>query len=273
MATRETEPSDSVPAELEPGRLSALLRSSRYGRSLRVLALTGSTNDDARRDAEAGAPDGHVVVADAQRSGRGSRGRSWLSPPGQDLYVSIVARPEVPLSQLSPLTLAVGLGVADAVQQLLEPDARAPEVKWPNDVWLGGKKCAGVLVEASSSGERMGPLVIGIGLNVNRTRWPDELAPGATSLRLARGGRALDRGAALAALLGAVERWVDRFAAQGGEPVAAALQHRLALRGRRVRCEAVEGVLVGVAPSGALRIAADDGLRELLAGRLERADG
>jgi BirA family biotin operon repressor/biotin-[acetyl-CoA-carboxylase] ligase len=248
---------------------------------LRVLEVTDSTNDDARADALAGAPDGHVVIADSQRAGRGSHGRVWTSPAGSDLYLSIVARPQLlfdstapalrggaSIAALPPLTLAVGLGVADAVQALLPERSMCTEVKWPNDVWLLGKKCAGVLVEASTIGSDLGPVVIGIGLNVNRVEWAEELAATATSLRLARGA-ALDRGAALCALLSTVEAWVDRFVADGGRAIAAALDARLAMRGQRVRCAEHEGTLLGVAPSGAIRIATAHGTRELIAGRLE----
>src|SRR6185503_19101937 len=120
-----------------------------------------------------------------QRRGRGSHGRSWASPSGGDLYLSIVARPQLPLAQLAPLTLAVGLGVADAADAVLGAAARAPaRVKWPNDVWLGGKKCAGILVE-TRSGSAAPELIVGVGVNVNRVSFPDELAVTATSLRLA----------------------------------------------------------------------------------------
>ena len=263
-----------APADLAPNRLQTLLLGRRYGRSLRVLAETASTNDDARADALAGAPDGHVVVADFQSAGRGSHGRVWTSPAGSDLYLSIVERPAMPLAELPPLTLAVGLGVADAVLRTFDVDAGiVPEVKWPNDVWLRGRKCAGILIEASSTGEIAGPVVIGIGLNVNRLEWPDELRSTATSLRAERAaGTPLDRGRVLALLLKEVERCVDVFALHGGAAIASALDSRLALRGQRVRCGAITGKLAGVAPSGAVRIATDQGMQELVAGRLERAE-
>jgi BirA family biotin operon repressor/biotin-[acetyl-CoA-carboxylase] ligase len=258
----------SGPGDLVEERVQALLRSRRYGRSLRVLPETDSTNDDARVDADAGAVDGHVVVADAQRRGRGSHGRSWASPAGTDLYLSVVARPELPLAQLSPLTLAVGLGVAEGVDAALEdPNVAPARVKWPNDVWLDGKKCAGILVEARSS---LAPVVIGIGLNVNRLEFPAELTGSACSLRLARSAHApLDRAAALAQLLLCVERAVDRLVAEGPEPLMLELSGRLALHGVRVRCAEREGSVAGVAPSGALRLLTDHGLIELLAGRIE----
>jgi BirA family biotin operon repressor/biotin-[acetyl-CoA-carboxylase] ligase len=261
----------SAPAELAPERVQALLRTLRYGRSLRVLPETDSTNDDARAEAERGAVDGHVVLADAQRRGRGSHGRSWASPVGTDLYLSIVARPELPLAQLAPLTLAVGLGVAEAVDTVLRDSTTATaRVKWPNDVWLGDKKCAGILVEARSTHERV-ELVIGVGLNVNRLGFPDELAASATSLRASRvDHEPLDRAGVLAALLFQIELRVDAFVREGGEPLSRALEPRLALVGTRVRCDGKEGTLVGVAPSGALRLATEAGLVELISGRIER---
>jgi len=150
--------------------LASRLTTRVYGRSLEVLAETGSTNDDARTAAERGAPRGHVIVADAQRSGRGARGAVWSSPPGTDLYLSIVERLELAPRDVATLTLAVGLGVRDACATLLGAHGAAPAVtvKWPNDVRVGDRKCAGVLVESSSMGEQLGPIVIGIGLDVNR---------------------------------------------------------------------------------------------------------
>jgi BirA family transcriptional regulator, biotin operon repressor / biotin---[acetyl-CoA-carboxylase] ligase len=181
------------------------------------------------------------------------------------------------LAQLSPLTLAVGLGVADAVEQIMAGSTGGEIgslVKWPNDVRIGGKKCAGILVEASSVGTELGAVVIGIGLNVNRLSWPDELQPSATSLLAScPGAERFDRARVLAALLLAVEHWIDRFIAEGGAPIASALETRLAMRGERVRCGGIVGTLVGVAPTGAVLIATESGVKELIAGRLENAIG
>lgn len=258
-------------ALLDAQRIAAELTTRRYGRSLRVLPITDSTNEDARRDASAGVPDGHVVVADAQRAGRGSQGRSWSSSAGTDLYLSIVARPGLPLEALPPLTLAVGIGVSESADDALAAAGRRERtgVKWPNDVWLGHRKCAGILVEAVTQVGAPPLLVIGIGLNVNRTRFAPELRDIATSLRGDDSRAPLDRVAVLCGLLAAVEHWVDRFAAEGGAGVARALDTRLALRGARVRCEPYEGTLIGVADSGALRLRTEAGVRELIAGRIE----
>lgn len=246
------------------------LHTTRYGRSLEVLLRTGSTNDDARERSHAGAADGHVVVADTQDTGRGSRGRAWLSPAGQDLYVSIVARVPVILSQLPPLTLAVGLAVAETVDALL--GAPRSRVKWPNDVWIDDRKVAGILLEGSSAGQNLESVIIGIGLNVNRTEFPDWLDTPGTSLSLATHTPSFhfERNLVLARLLDDVERWVDRFVSHGIEPIVNALDQRLALRGERVSCEGIYGVVEGVARNGALRLRTERGLEDVFSGRIER---
>lgn len=257
-----------VLGDLDPARVASGLESERYGRSLDVRAETGSTNDDARAALEAGAPDGHVVVADRQSAGRGARGRRWHSPPGTDLYLSIVARVPLEPSRLPPLTLAVGLGVARTVTTL---GASGVALKWPNDIWIDRRKCGGVLVEASTRGAALDGVVIGIGVDVNRERFEEEIAPIATSLRRAT-GRPLDRALVLARLLAEVEREVDRLVRFGPGPTVREVDARLALRGERVACDEVEGVLVGLAPSGALRLRTERGMRELVAGTLRPLD-
>jgi BirA family biotin operon repressor/biotin-[acetyl-CoA-carboxylase] ligase len=249
-------------------RLARELRSQRYGRSLHFASSTASTNDDAREAIARGAVIGHAIVADEQTRGRGSRGRSWQSPAGTDIYVSVVDRLPVALAELPPLTLAVGLGVAEAADTLLGAPAPRCQVKWPNDVWIEGKKCAGVLIETSVGAHGVDALVIGIGLNVNRAEFPEELQPTATSLRLARGVE-LDRTDALRVLLESVEHRVDDFVAHGAAATAAALTPRLALLGRPARCDGLEGTVRGVDSSGALLLDTAVGLRAAIAGRLE----
>lgn len=252
-------------ADLALERIATLLTTGRYGRSLDVREATSSTNDDAGAAARAGVPAGHVIVADHQRDGRGARGRSWASPPGSDLYVSIVERLPLQQAQLPPLTLAVGLAVAEAADALVA--AERTRVKWPNDVWLDGRKCAGILIEATMQGSEVGPVVIGVGLNVNRTEWPEELTDIATSLRQ-HADAPLDRARVLAQLLASVERRVDDFVAGGLAAIHPALSARLALVGQRVRCDDTVGTLAGIADSGALRVETANGVRELVTGTL-----
>ncbi len=255
-------------AHLTTERVQEHLRSTRYGRSLKLVDETGSTNDDARAAALAGASDGHTIVAESQTKGRGSRGRSWVSPAGKDLYLSVVAHVPLTLGQLPPLTLAVGLAVAEAGEAFLATGHRA-SVKWPNDVWIDRRKCAGILVESVSFGQSTQPVVIGIGLNVNRKAFPEGLDTQPTSLALAgQLADELDRTLVLACLLEHLEHWVDRFVTYGAAPVVRALEQRLALRGERARCDEFTGVVSGVSPEGALLLKTDQGMRTVVSGTL-----
>ena len=256
---------------LDLERLQRELATTRIGRSLQYLDRTRSTNDDARNAIASSIASGHTIVADAQDAGRGSRGRPWESPAGTDLYVSIVERLPLSLAELPPLTLAVGLAVADTADALLrDTGAPASRLKWPNDVLIDGKKCAGVLIETSTGLAGGDAVVIGIGLNVNRSEFAPELQALATSLSLADPKHApLDRTRALALLLSYVEARVDEFVTQGATAIVRALEPRLALMNKRVRVEALEGVVRGVAPSGALLLDTDYGLRHVIAGRPE----
>lgn len=249
-------------AALERARVDALLTTARFGRSLTIEQTTGSTNDDARQAARDGAVDGHTVVAETQTAGRGSRGRSWSSPAGTDLYFSVVAHMKVPPERLPPLTLVVGLAVAEAFDPLL-----STHVKWPNDVWYQGQKLVGILVEGASTGAQIEPLVIGIGINVNRRTFPPGLDVPPSSLALAL-GHDVDRSLVLAGVLNRMEVWLERFQSEGPSAAIAAINLRLALRNERARVDDVVGTVAGVASSGALLLQTDSGPRELVAGTL-----
>ena len=255
--------------ELDPTRLRELI-TGRWGSSLTVLESTESTMDDASKAARAGVPDGHVIVADGQTSGRGAHGREWASPKGSDLYLSIVARPEVEPSSTALVTLATGLGVRDCAAAWL-PNRRV-EVKWPNDIWIEGRKCAGILVESRMLGSKIEAVIIGIGLNVNRAQWPPDLEGIATSLRAERDEDApLDRNEVLAMLLDNVERWVNRLIRDGAAVLVSALRPHLCLVGEPVRWEEGRGVFEGIDERGAARIRTDAGIATLHAAHIEPA--
>lgn len=252
---------------LDSDRVRRELQTARYGRSLVHQEETGSTNDDARAALAAGADSGHVIVADAQTAGRGSRGRTWTSPAGTDLYVSIIDRVPVAIADLPPLTLAVGLAVAETADALLAGRAPDSQVKWPNDVLIAGKKCAGVLIETNVGQHGSEGVVIGIGLNVNRAAFAPELEASATSLYLAQAQpTALDRELALCTLLRNVEHQVERFVAQGPAEIARALTPRLAYVGTQVTCNGERGWLRGVSETGALLLDTAHGLHSVYVG-------
>ena len=253
--------------DLQPEALRERITGT-WGRSLSVKDSTTSTMDDALAAAAEGASDGHVELADHQTRGRGAHGRQWVSPPGTDLYFSVLARPRTDLVSIALVTLAAGLGVRDAVASLLP--GRRVQVKWPNDIWIERRKCAGILVEGRSAGMRVDSLIIGVGLNVNRMQWPSELTETATSLRLQRQGEApFDRGEVLAIVLSHMERWVSAFLKDGAAVVVNALRPNLALVGERVRWEDGEGIFEGIELDGAARVRTGDGVFSLIAAHIE----
>jgi len=256
--------------DLQPERLGGLIR-GRWGRSLTVKERTASTMDDASSAAADGADDGHVVLADQQTRGRGAHGRQWDSPPRSDLYFSVVARPAVEPASTALVTLASGLGVRDAAASFVP--GRAVRVKWPNDIWIERRKCAGILVESRTLGVRIDSVIIGVGLNVNRMQWPEELKAVATSLRAeAPSQKPLDRAEALAAALFHMERWVNRLVKDGAAVVVDALRPSLALLGERIRFEGGEGTFEGIDHDGAALVRTQFGLRALHAAHIERVD-
>lgn len=163
--------------------------------SPRIVTLdeTGSTNDDARALARAGAPHMTVVTADTQTAARGRLGRTWTSDPHQALNASWIVRPDRPIDEWTVIPLLAGYAAADAVQRRTGIDAR---VKWPNDVLVGARKLAGILTEA----EVPDFLVVGLGMNVAQTSFDDERRDTATSIAI-EGGARLDRPDLLAATL------------------------------------------------------------------------
>jgi BirA family transcriptional regulator, biotin operon repressor / biotin---[acetyl-CoA-carboxylase] ligase len=228
------------------------------GCELHELDVCDSTNDEAAARAAAGAPHGTVVVAAEQRRGRGRLGRSWYSPPGENLYLSCVLRPPVAPFALPPVTLAAGVAVAEAAHAF---GVRA-RVKWPNDVVVAGRKLAGLLTEMTSRGDRIDHVILGIGVNLGRRSFPPELAAIATSLPIA-GGRAATPVEFRAQLLPGLESWLDRFFQGGVAAVGPAWTSWSGMAGARVRvtdgASVVQGTVCGIGPDGALDVRDDRG--------------
>jgi BirA family transcriptional regulator, biotin operon repressor / biotin---[acetyl-CoA-carboxylase] ligase len=199
---------------------------------------TDSTNARARELAAAGAPHGTLVTADEQSSGRGRQGRAWVAAPGDALLMSVLLR------ELDPvLPLAAAVAVADAIGS----DAR---IKWPNDVWLDGRKVSGILIEGRP---QEGWAVLGIGVNVGTREFPEELRDIATSLALH--GADTTREDLLAALVERLDHWL----ATSPGKVLAAWTERDALVGRRISWAGGEGVAAGVDETGTLLVELDSG--------------
>ena len=239
------------------GPLKPTLAARALGGPLVHLDRTGSTNDHARALALAGAPAGTVVMAQEQTAGRGRQGRSWTAPRGRALTLSVLLRPAA--GQLALLPLACAVATCEACEAVASVRCA---IKWPNDVLIGGRKVAGILIE---SRPQEGWAVVGIGLNVDTTadELGGELEATATSLRIA-GGHPVDRSAALVSLMAGLDRWVGDDAA-GAEQVLAAYRQRDALEGERIAwsvgSERLEGRAAGIDEEGNLVVFTTSGER------------
>ena len=239
----------------------AALDTRQLGRSLTCLDETGSTSDVAHRLGSEGLAHGHVVIADRQTSGRGRRGRGWVSPPGANLYASILLRPQLEPRHAPELTLVAAVAFCEALRDLGAPVV----IKWPNDLQIEGRK--------------VGFVVLGVGVNVNLNpeELPPELSAVATSLKEAL-GRELDRAQVLSAMLSRLERWLEVHAREGFEPVRARWSELSSTLGARVRVnlesQSMEGEAVGLDLDGALLLREDSGeVRRIVAGDVENLRG
>ena len=214
-----------------------------------------STMHEAARLAAAGAPSGTAVVAGEQTSGYGRFGRAWHSEPDTGLYLSAILR--FPFSDAPGLvTMALGLAVREAI---LEATGVVCDLRWPNDLLIGDRKCAGILTQLEGDA-----VVAGIGVNVNQSGFPDDIAAIATSLRIAA-GRPFSREHLLALLLPSIDEWCGRLSHEGRQPVLRTFAHVSSyVSGRRVTVEITEderltGVTAGLDANGYLLVRDDNG--------------
>ena len=242
-------------AALTGAAIAVHLKTHWLARALHCFAELDSTNTTARELAAAGAPHGTVVIADAQRHGRGRLGRIWVSPARRNLYASVVLRCDVPGDRLAQVGLLAGVAVCEAVRRWC-PTAL---IKWPNDVLVGGRKLAGTLAELSGDAAAARVIVLGIGVNINSAAgdFPDDLRDKATSLLLTCGAP-IDRAQFAGHLLALLERRYDSWRRDGFAPIAAAWRQLAPLIGQRIHVAepggAVDGTVIDLDDDGALRL-------------------
>jgi len=261
-----------------PSDLATALRATRHrrgpiGEPVYYFSETTSTNDVAALHAERGAPEGTTVIAAAQTSGRGRLGRSWYSPPGAGLYVSVVFR----AAKAAPyLTLAGGVAVTEGVRAAT---GLPLEIKWPNDVVtcgasvpVCGRKIAGVLAEASSSADGFQYVILGFGINLTPAAYPPDVADRASSIE-AELGRTVDPGPILAEVLGALGAELPMLS-RGEASGMLARWRALAPStvGARVECERptgrLTGVTAGIGDDGALLVKVEKRIERIISGEV-----
>lgn len=253
----------SSPDILSVEEVREKLNATCIGRQLVCLPETTSTNADAFHLAEAGAEEGTTVIADAQSGGKGRRGRAWSSPAGVNLYCSVVLRPAIMPYEAPQLTFLSAVAVARAIEQAT---ALEPEIKWPNDVLISGRKVAGLLNEMSAETDRVNFVILGIGVNLNMTlaQFPADVRAPATSLLLEQ-GLPVHRVQFAARMLGELDRLYTDFLHHGFGPVRDEWQQRCNANGREVvvseaGVETVRGMFHGIDGDGALLVRFPDGM-------------
>jgi len=230
------------------------------------LDETGSTNDEAKLRAADGAPDGTVVVAKSQRSGRGRRGRQWVSPPG-NLYVSVLLRPKCPPLVAATLSFVAALAAAETVAAFA-PVPDHVRCKWPNDILIDGKKVAGILLESSISTEQLSEWVV-LGVGINLASHPNVAGPHpSTSLEeLGVGGVSVD--SALKHFLTSLALWRKRWHEDGFAPIRAAWRARAYGMGERVNVslgrEQLSGRFEDLDATGGLVLGLENGDQRIIA--------
>lgn len=259
----------TTPDALIPAEIRADLGTLRIGGEIVFLAETDSTNLRAHGLGEGGAAEGAVVIADSQSAGKGRMGRQWISPPGVNLYVSILLRPPILPWHAPQLTFLSALATARALEEVGEIPA---SVKWPNDVLLGGKKVAGLLNEMSAETEGIHYVILGIGVNLNMKaeQFPADLRYPATSVALQKGAP-VSRLAFTRALLRHLDALYDLYLERGFSPIIQAWEALFELAGSEVEVDfqshQVRGVVQGLDEDGALLLRhADGSIERVLAG-------
>jgi BirA family biotin operon repressor/biotin-[acetyl-CoA-carboxylase] ligase len=257
----------STPDALHADDLAARIGKSRViGRDIRVFEQTTSTNDIAARLAQDGVKEGVVIFAESQSKGRGRLGRTWISPPRKGLWFSILLRPNMRPQAATQLTVAGATALVRAIQQQTEIE---PEIKWPNDILIRGKKVAGILTELTAELERVKDIVLGIGVDVNIDEFPADLRRIATSLKIETGAH-VDRAALAAAMLRELDRDYARICAGEFAEVAEEWQERCTTIGKAVSIRLGDRVVRGLAESldsdGAMLLRTEHGHLERIIG-------
>jgi BirA family biotin operon repressor/biotin-[acetyl-CoA-carboxylase] ligase len=246
---------ENLDAPFNAVELLSDLKTEFVGRDVYYYDEVTSTNITAVELAQKGAREGTVVIADAQKGGKGRLGRSWVSPGSDNLYTSIILRPNLAPAKAPSLTLVAAVAVAEAIQATV---SQKPTVKWPNDILIEKMKVSGILMEMSADMDRVNHVVCGIGVNINSAPKLEQVRGlKATSLRAASGVE-IDRAAFAQVLYSSVEKWYKVILKEGFEPAIEAWRGYFVAEGKSVTIDAIDrsvsGICMGIDNTGALLV-------------------
>ncbi|MBD7906935.1 biotin--[acetyl-CoA-carboxylase] ligase [Sporosarcina gallistercoris] len=249
------------PDTILPAAVQQFLQTKQYGRTIRHIESCPSTQMLAHEEAQNGAPDGMVIIADEQTAGKGRLSRPWSSAAGKGIWMSVITRPELTPQQAPQMTLVAAVAIVRAIEELTEV---TPTIKWPNDILAGGRKLTGILTELQADPDRVKAIILGIGMNVNQQSqdFPEEIRAIATSLSIEE-GQPVNRAKLTAKVLDYLELYVALYVDKGFTPIKLLWESYADSIGKRVRISTLqdtyEATARGISEDGRLEVVLDDG--------------
>ena len=251
----------SSPDSLQAAKIDQYLTTKRFGRNIHYYVSCPTTQSIAHQLAQAGEPDGSIVICEEQTAGKGRLARAWTSTQGKGIWMSVIIRPEIPPTKAPQLTLVAAVAVTRAIEDIAQV---RPEIKWPNDLLINGKKCTGILTELQADIDRVHSIILGIGVNVNQlpSDFPEEIQSIATSIQMVT-GKPVDRAELVARILHHLENYTDLYVQHGFEPLKILWESYSCTLGKRIKAtmihQQIEGVALGITNEGILQVKTDDG--------------
>ena len=244
----------AAPDLMTEAEIKSLMHTDWVAKEVLYFDTIDSTNTKAQELAEKGYPSGTLVVADKQESGKGRRGRSWVSPSGTGIFMTLMIKPDINPNNASMLTLVAALAVAKAITSVNSEEAM---IKWPNDIVVNGKKVCGILTEMNAQFDYINHIVVGIGINVHNESFPEEISQMASSLMIEAGGKRFHRAQIIAETMSYFEQYYDTFLkTQDLSALVREYDELLVNRNKSVRVldpkEPFDGKAMGITPKGEL---------------------
>ena len=244
----------AAPDLMTEAEIKSLMHTDWVAKEVLYFDTIDSTNTKAQELAEKGYPSGTLVVADKQESGKGRRGRSWVSPSGTGIFMTLMIKPDINPNNASMLTLVAALAVAKAITSVTGEEAM---IKWPNDIVVNGKKVCGILTEMNAQFDYINHIVVGIGINVHNESFPEEISQMASSLMIEAGGKMFHRAQIIAETMSYFEQYYDTFLkTQDLSALVREYDKLLVNRNKSVRVldpkEPFDGKAMGITPKGEL---------------------
>lgn len=244
----------AAPDLMTEAEIKSLMHTDWVAKEVLYFDTIDSTNTKAQELAEKGYPSGTLVVADKQDSGKGRRGRSWVSPSGTGIFMTLMIKPNINPNNASMLTLVAALAVAKAITSVTGEEAM---IKWPNDIVVNSKKVCGILTEMNAQFDYINNIVVGIGINVHNESFPEEISQMASSLMIEAGGKRFHRAQIIAETMSYFEQYYDTFLkTQDLSALVREYDELLVNRNKSVRVldpkEPFDGKAMGITPKGEL---------------------